>query len=67
MTTKEEVKEEPPIDDPHWWLEDVLGEKQLAWVEERNKHCIEHVGDPKKTPAFARIKGILEYVWAVFF
>jgi prolyl oligopeptidase len=23
-------------DDPHLWLEDVMGEKQLAWVRERN-------------------------------
>ena len=53
-------EETPPIDDPHFWLEDVLGEKQLAWAEERNKHCIAQVGDPKETKAFERIKAILE-------
>jgi prolyl oligopeptidase len=26
----------PPDDDPHLWLEDVLGERPLAWVRERN-------------------------------
>ena len=29
---------EPP--DPHKWLEEVLGEKQLDWVKEQNAKCM---------------------------
>ncbi|MRG93702.1 prolyl oligopeptidase family serine peptidase [Polyangium spumosum] len=29
-------KVEPKVEDPHLWLEEVLGEKPLAWVAERN-------------------------------
>jgi prolyl oligopeptidase len=36
--------------DPHAWLEDVLGEKPLAWVKEKNAACLASVGDPTKTP-----------------
>lgn len=46
--------------DPHLWLEDVLGEKQLSWVGEVNKRCIEYVGDPKETEVYSRIKSILD-------
>jgi len=46
--------------DPHLWLEDVLGERQLAWVEDVNKKCIDAVGDPKETEAYERIKAILD-------
>ena len=46
--------------DPHLWLEDVLGEKPLAWVEEVNKKCIDDVGDPKETESYKRIKDILD-------
>jgi len=61
-TTTTTTTTTPPMDDPHFWLEEVLGEKQLAWVEAKNKICIDHVGDPKGTPTFERIKSILEYV-----
>ena len=46
--------------DPHAWLEDVLGERQLAWVDDVNKKCIDHVGDPKGTECYRRIKSILD-------
>ena len=46
--------------DPHAWLEDVLGERQLAWVNDVNKKCIDHVGDPKGTECYRRIKSILD-------
>lgn len=48
------------IEDPHLWLEDVLGEKQLSWVEERNAECIGYVGDPRETDCYRRIKDILD-------
>jgi len=51
---------EATTDDPHVWLEDILGEKPLEWVAERNALCIGAVGDPEKTAAYARILGILD-------
>ena len=30
-------------DDPYLWLEDVEGEKALAWVEEQNQHSLEYL------------------------
>ena len=50
----------PPMDDPHHWLEDVLGAEALARVEELNTKCLEAVGDPKDTPTYTRIKEILD-------
>ena len=47
-------------DDPHKWLEDVLGEKQLAWVEEQNKKTIAAIGDPTETSTYQRILSILD-------
>ena len=49
-----------PLDDPHVWLEDVLGDKPLAKVEELNAACLSEVGDPKETPAYRKIKSILD-------
>ena len=50
----------PTLDDPHLWLEDVLGERPLSWVAEVNKKCIDDVGDPKETESYKRIKDILD-------
>ena len=47
-------------DDPHAWLEDVLGEKPLEWVKERNAQCLARVGDPITTESYRRILGILD-------
>jgi prolyl oligopeptidase len=33
-----DVSDSPP--DPHLWLEDVTGDKPLAWVRERNAECV---------------------------
>ena len=46
--------------DPHAWLEDVLGAKPLAWVEEGNRRAIADVGDPKETACYTTIKEILD-------
>ena len=46
--------------DPHEWLEEVLGEKALAWVKARNADCITAVGDPSATESYRRILGILD-------
>lgn len=51
--------EEPPgAEDPYLWLEDVTGEKALAWVRARNAESEKELAG---TPAFAQIeRGILE-------
>src|ERR1700761_15265 len=36
MTTADPAAPTPESDDPHLWLEDVLGDDALAWVRERN-------------------------------
>ena len=41
----------PVADDPHLWLEDVLGDKALAWVRERNA---ESQGVLQARPRFGR-------------
>lgn len=46
--------------DPHKWLEEVLGEKALEWVEARNAESIGALGDPKETELFRRILAILD-------
>ena len=48
-------------EDPHRWLEDVLGDRPLAWVEGKNKECIKAVGDVTKTgDTYGRILSILD-------
>lgn len=47
-------------DDPHFWLEDVLGKKPLEWVNKVNSDCINAIGDPTKTKTYTRIKSILD-------
>jgi len=46
--------------DPHKWLEDVLGDKQLEWVRARNADCISALGEPKETETYRRILAILD-------
>mmetsp|Transcript_47741 Transcript_47741/g.88926 ORF Transcript_47741/g.88926 Transcript_47741/m.88926 type:complete len:820 (+) Transcript_47741:9-2468(+) len=49
-----------PTADPHAWLEDVLGEKQLEWAKGRNEECIATVGDPSKLETYKRILAIYD-------
>eukprot|EP01063_Lacrimia_lanifica_P013154 TRINITY_DN1978_c0_g1_i1.p1 TRINITY_DN1978_c0_g1~~TRINITY_DN1978_c0_g1_i1.p1 ORF type:complete len:781 (+),score=296.68 TRINITY_DN1978_c0_g1_i1:66-2408(+) len=46
--------------DPHAWLEEVEGEKQLAWVKDQSTECVKSVGEPKETETYTRIKSILD-------
>lgn len=48
------------IDDPHLWLEEVLGPKPLQWVEQCNTACLTAIGDPTQTNSYERIKQILD-------
>lgn len=59
----EPAKVAPPIaeEDPHLWLEDIEGEKQLAWVKERNAVSQKELeSDPGYEPLRARLKGIYD-------
>ncbi|KAG8470943.1 hypothetical protein KFE25_009364 [Diacronema lutheri] len=43
----------------HAWLEDVLGERALAWVRAHNERTLRALGDPTGTPTYERILEIL--------
>jgi prolyl oligopeptidase len=40
-------------DDPYLWLEDVEGEKALAWVEEQNRHSLKYL---EALPTFEKFR-----------
>jgi len=47
--------------DPHLWLEDVTGEKQLEWVRDRNAVCVAALAGTERFKTLeARILGILD-------
>ncbi len=47
--------------DPYLWLEDVQGEKALAWVRQRNERTLKILaGDPRYQPAYDRILAIYQ-------
>ncbi|KAL7497471.1 hypothetical protein ACHAWT_007442 [Skeletonema menzelii] len=48
------------VEDPHLWLEEVLGSKQLEWVNKVNTQCLKTIGDPTTTQTYTRIKSILD-------
>ena len=37
------------------WLEDILGEKALKWVEKEKKHVLATFGNPKATPLYSNL------------
>ena len=37
-------QDKPTDDDPHQWLEEVQGDKALAWVRERNAETMKQLG-----------------------
>jgi prolyl oligopeptidase len=47
---------EPEPPDPHRWLEDVAGEKPLAWVRARNAECLKALAE---TEGFGRLEARL--------
>jgi prolyl oligopeptidase len=48
-------------DDPHMWLEEVDGARQLAWVKERNAECVAALADDEAFRGLeARLLGILD-------
>ncbi len=44
---------EPPVD-PHLWLEDVAGEKQLEWVRARNAESVQALAESERFQALER-------------
>ncbi|MDA1041446.1 MAG: prolyl oligopeptidase family serine peptidase, partial [Planctomycetota bacterium] len=54
-----DVSDTPP--DPHLWLEDVTGEKPLAWVREQNAECVATLAEAEAfTNLEARLLAILD-------
>jgi prolyl oligopeptidase len=54
---------DPPLstDDPHLWLEEIEGEKALAWVRERNAESLARLeADPRYPIFLQQIQTILE-------
>src|SRR5690606_4733418 len=50
------AQETRQVNDPHLWLEDVEGEKQLAWVREQNAKAEAELAD---TPGFKALEADL--------
>ncbi|MGY1458447.1 MULTISPECIES: prolyl oligopeptidase family serine peptidase [unclassified Luteimonas] len=50
------AQEDAKVTDPHQWLEDVEGEKQLAWVREQNAKAEAELAD---TPGFKALEADL--------
>ena len=48
--------QEAPVSDPHQWLEDVEGERQLAWVREQNAKAESELA---ATPEFRKLEADL--------
>lgn len=47
-------------EDPHKWLEDVLGEEPMKWVASKNEEAFAAIGDPTSTSTYKRILAILD-------
>ena len=56
----EKPKEEPKVEDPNLWLEDVGGEKQLAWVTERNAKT---KAELESAPGFTALRDRLRRIY----
>ena len=55
------MSQAPSSDDPALWLEDVGGDKQLAWVKEQNDSSTKELtADPRFEPIRSRILSILD-------
>ena len=46
--------------DPNLWMEEVLGERALAWVRDRNAHAIAAIGQLEEREHFTRMLAILD-------
>ncbi|TFV93920.1 S9 family peptidase [Oxalobacteraceae bacterium OM1] len=54
------AQSEPP-DDPYRWLEDVGGERPLAWVKERNAVALKELqASPQYAPLLQRFQAVLD-------
>ena len=50
-----------PPEDPYLWLEEVTGEKALAWSKQQNARASKELeSDPRFAPLQARLRGILD-------
>ena len=61
MTANAQTPPAAPIDDPYLWLEDVQGERALAWVRERNAQARDRLQAwPDFMPVRQRIREVLD-------
>lgn len=44
----------------HSYLEEVLGDKAITWVKERNNHSINKLGNPERSPLYNKVLNILD-------
>ena len=56
----ETKKDEPNVEDPHLWLEEVAGDKPLAWVTERNAKTKTEL---EAAPGFASLRDRLRRIY----
>lgn len=56
----EKKKDEPKVEDPYLWLEEVAGEKPLAWVTERNAKT---KAELEGAPGFAGLRDRLRRIY----
>ncbi|MBK9266261.1 MAG: S9 family peptidase [Polyangiaceae bacterium] len=56
----EKKKDEPKVEDPYLWLEEVAGEKPLAWVTERNAKTKTEL---EGAPGFAGLRDRLRRIY----
>ena len=54
------AKKSPAVDDPYLWLEDINGEKSIAWVRERNAESEKELGGESFKQLEAGILRILD-------
>ncbi|MGI9153595.1 MAG: S9 family peptidase, partial [Rubrivivax sp.] len=61
MTANAQTPPAAPSDDPYLWLEDVQGERALAWVRERNAQARDRLQAwPDFMPVRQRIREVLD-------
>jgi prolyl oligopeptidase len=44
----------------HSYLEEVLGDKAITWVKDRNNHSLKNIGNPKDSPLYDKFLNILD-------
>lgn len=59
MTSEERVQYWLPRDEENLFLQDVLGDRALAWVQAQNAETMQRLGDPAKSPLYRAALDVL--------